>query len=45
MVLFDEVEKAHGDVFNILLQVPHRPSCVQRVSGKGSRLCSNSVYN
>ena len=25
VVLFDEVEKAHGDVFNVLLQVPPRP--------------------
>ena len=24
MVLFDEVEKAHADVFNVLLQVPQQ---------------------
>ena len=38
MVLFDEVEKAHGDVFNILLQVLHRPLCFQRINGRGSPL-------
>lgn len=42
MVLFDEVEKAHGDVFNILLQVSHCPLCIQRINGRGSRLYSTA---
>ena len=43
MVLFDEVEKAHGDVFNILLQVPHRPCVFRGLVGEGAA-CTLTVY-